>query len=76
MEAVRKASAHTARFVVGHEPVTHWVVVCGHHFTASGATYAFTEDEWRRHVYEATGVAPKPMGDKSVPRWQPEGGAA
>jgi hypothetical protein len=56
--------------------VTHWVVVCGHHFTASGATYAFTEDEWRRHVYEATGVAPKPMGDKSVPRWQPNGGAA
>jgi hypothetical protein len=35
-----------------------------------GPTYDSVEDDWRRHVYELTGTAPAPFGNKTG-RWMP-----
>lgn len=50
---------------------TQWLGKCGRHAEWVGASYEEIEDEWRRHVYEETGRAPSPQGDKEN-RWSPE----
>lgn len=49
---------------------TAWLATCrcGERFTES--TYEATEDKWRRHTHELTGVAPRPMGG-TTNRWEP-----
>lgn len=47
-----------------------WTAQCGRHATFVGATYEQVEDSWRQHHFDATGIAPAPMGDKAN-RWMP-----
>jgi len=49
---------------------TAWLATCGRHGKFVGASYEETEDKWRQHVYEVTGIAPNPMGNKEG-RWTP-----
>jgi len=49
---------------------TKWAAKCGCKTTWEGPTYEAVEDEWRKHVYDATGFAPTPVGEKEG-RWTP-----
>ena len=71
-----KARKHSAKTTVTQRDpftryATSWHIECGRHATFDGATYEEAEDAWREHVHAETGVAPKPYGDNSVPRWEP-----
>lgn len=47
-----------------------WTGTCGCRMAWTTPTYEATEDEWRKHCHEVTGIAPKPMGGKTG-RWTP-----
>lgn len=60
-KAVRRNAARQA---------TAWAASCSCGEMYVGRSYESVEDQWRKHRWEVTGIAPVPMGRKTR-RWKP-----